>query len=103
MQTIFDALRPGAVILHSDEELGILWVWYGGSNVNIVDPASGEDIDCFGWCEKPADHKEALQWAKERVQRLEEELEDESEGWDRDDEDATDDWSGWLVPDERDE
>lgn len=78
MSNIFDGLRAGSVIVHTDEERGVLWVWHGGCTVCITDATTGQDWDCFNFFEKPKSIDEAVMLCERRAKMLaEEEAEDE--------------------------
>jgi hypothetical protein len=97
--SIFDALKPGAVIVHSDEEQNVLWVWHGGHTVNITDAETGQDWDCFNWMDKPRDVAQAVEWAQRRAKTLREEI--AAEMAEEDDEWADEEYDG--QPDEAQE
>lgn len=79
--SIFDAIKPGSTIVHTDEDEGIIWVWNGHCTVGVFNE-DGEEFDCWNYHDAPTSVAEAVERAARRIEILREYAEDaEDDSW----------------------
>jgi len=79
-------LEVGQVVIYSDEHETHLW-YPGNCAVAVYSAWTGNEVDVYNWCEAPKDIDDAVAKAKQHMDLLDEEDDEEAE---------QQDWNGWM-------